>query len=135
MRNILKFTQSCIELGLPVLGCSERDGGTIYARFSRALDASEQAVYQQLQANFIDAEYSISPDKQSILSDGVDIAVVMVSAKYIDPLPGDDVININGDEFSIELVGGVGELEFISTVYGTIIYLEYHGQNAIIEVL
>jgi len=77
-------------------------------------------------------EYHLQPEQQIIIANGLHMAIITTSVKYIDPMPKVDTILINDVETEIELTDGIAEIEFSSDVPGTVIKIEYHGLYAII---
>lgn len=81
----------------------------------------------------VPAAYSLRPEQQLIVANGLHVAKVMASVNCSTTSPATDTMIINSEEQTIDLVNGTATIEFTSTIPGTIIYLEYHGLYAVVE--
>ena len=143
MINILKLQNELLAAGLPVEGVSlsAACGGSITSvvypdcriDHSRELNPAEAESEAALLAAHQPVQYSLSPAWQAIIANGLHTARLSLAVTYVEPLPLEDLISVNGVEQSITLQDGRAELSFTSSTPGEVLRLVYHDQYALIE--
>lgn len=127
--NGIKFYNLLVSNKLPVdLVCSDEQ-----ITWSRELTAEEKAQYEQIRKSYDPVEHWLEPTQQLIIANGLHTASVRCGVKYAEPVPATDVILINGESQTIDLIDGAAELKFVSSTPGTVIKLEFHSIYAVIE--
>ena len=133
--NIAKLHDELVTAGLPCIGVYAVDTEyvNIGINYGRSLTPSEQEQADEIIAAHDPVEYTLQPEQQLIVANGLHVAKITTSVKYADPLPKTDIIIINGIEQEIDLVDGSAIIEITSTTPGTVFALEYHGLYAVVE--
>lgn len=129
MINVTKLHSELVRAGIQFDGCDS--SGCIHFRAEATQEQKDQA--SAIVAAHDPAEYSLQPEQQLIVANGLHVAKITTSVKYADPLPKTDIIIINGVEQEIDLVDGSATIEITSTTPGTVFALEYHGLYAVVE--
>lgn len=130
MNNLWKLHTELEAAGLPVIGTMDV---APYAQYSRELTAEETVTAGQVIAAHDPTEYFLEPTQQVIVANGAHSARVRCGVLHATYPPYYDMILINGVETEIRVgLDGTAWMEFVSSVPGTRIALEYHGLYAVI---